>query len=402
MKQKIMIFCDFYLPSYKSGGGMWTLVNLVDRFCDQYDFFIVTRNYDSKGDTKPYTTVKSDEWNQTGNAKVYYFSKQNFTQKKFGELVNEIKPDAFFLNSAFATPVVKFLMARRKKLFSPEIPLILAPCGEMSKGALSVRPLKKKVFLQYAKTVNLYKNIIWKASFESEKEEIKDVMGADSEVFVAPDLAPKRIIPDYSQDWKPFKEKGALKLVFMSRLVRKKNIHYLLERLRFITEGKVNLDMVGPLEDQEYWRECQEIIKTLPKNVTVNPTGAFPEQKDVLRKVAESHFFSMPTLNENFGYVFIEGLAAGCPLLISDRTVWDEIETNNAGWRIPLEDEQAWIDKINYCIAMEDDEYQKMSVAARAYSEKWLDDPKFDEATAKVLQRALNGKSNQVNTASTR
>ena len=68
---------------------MWTLVNLVDRFCDQYDFHIVTRNYDSKGDKKPYTTVKTDQWNQTGNAKVFYFSKKNFTQKKFAELVND-------------------------------------------------------------------------------------------------------------------------------------------------------------------------------------------------------------------------------------------------------------------------------------------------------------------------
>ncbi len=389
-----MIFCDFYLPSYKSGGGMWTLVNLVDRFCEQYDFFIVTRNYDSKGDKIPYTTVESDEWNQTGNAKVYYFSKKNFTRKKIAELVRQVTPDAFFLNSALATPVVKFLSARRKKLFNDEIPIIVAPCGEMSKGALSIKPLKKKLFLQYAKSVGLYKNIIWKASFESEKEEIKDVMGADSEVLVAPDLAPKRIISDYSQESKPLKEKGSLKLVFMSRLVRKKNIHYLLKRLRSVTEGSVNLDMVGPLEDQEYWRECQEIIKTLPKNISVNPTGAFPKQEDVLQKVAESHFFSMPTLNENFGYVFIEGLAAGCPLIISDQTVWDEIEQNNAGWRIPLENEQAWIEKINYCIAMENEEYQAMSKAARAYSEKWLDDPKFDQATAKVLSRALNEKAN--------
>jgi hypothetical protein len=169
MKKRVMIFCDFYLPSYKSGGGMWTLVNLVDRFCDRYDFFIVTRNYDSKGDKTPYTTVKSDEWNTTGNARVFYFSARNFKQAKFAELVDEVAPDAFFLNSAFATPVVKFLTARRKKMFA-DIPLILAPCGEFSRGALSVRPLKKKIFLQYAKTVGLYENIVWKASFEEEKE----------------------------------------------------------------------------------------------------------------------------------------------------------------------------------------------------------------------------------------
>jgi glycosyltransferase involved in cell wall biosynthesis len=395
MKKRVMIFCDFYLPSYKSGGGMWTLVNLVDRFCDRYDFYIVTRNYDSKGDKKPYQTVKSDQWNTTGNAKVFYFSTKNFNQRKFAELVNEIKPDAFFLNSAFATPVVKFLAARKKRLFA-DAPVILAPCGEFSRGALSLKPLKKKLFLQYAKTVGLYENIIWKASFEEEKEEVKEVIGGRSEVFVAPDLVPKKILPDFSADWKPLKETGAVKFVFISRLVRKKNIHYFLERLREIKTGKVEFDIVGPLDDQEYWRECEAIIKSLPANVNVTATGAFPSQTDALRRVSANHFFAMPTLNENFGYVFIEALAAGCPLLISDRTVWDDIESHNSGWRIPLEAPERWIEQINRCLAMGDAEYAEMSRAARQYSVEWLAEPATNEATAKVLERALNGKARTV------
>lgn len=396
MKKKVMIFCDFYLPSFKSGGGMWTVVNLVDRFCDQYDFYIVTRNYDSKGDTTPYTTVKSDDWNQVGNAKVYFFSKKNHTQKKFAELVNEIQPDTFFLNSAFATPVVRFLSARRKKLFA-DIPVILAPCGEMSKGALSLKPLKKKLFLKYAKTLNLYDGVIWKASFDSEMEEVKDVFGKDVEVMVAPDLAPKILLNDYEQSWKPKKVKGEAKFVFLSRLVRKKNIHYFLERLQSITEGDVSFDIVGPLEDQTYWQECQAIIAALPKNIKVNATGAYPLQKDALLKVCESHFFALPTLNENFGYVFIEGMAAGCPLLTSDRTVWNDIEEKNTGWQIPLENVEEWIAKINYCINMEESEFSAMSVSARKYAENWLADPKVNEATGKVLTRALNGKKSFAN-----
>ncbi|MEO7673181.1 MAG: hypothetical protein ABIU09_03775, partial [Pyrinomonadaceae bacterium] len=75
MKKKVLVFCDFYLPGFKSGGGMWTVVNLIERFSDRYDFFVVTRNYESKGDKKPYTTVRSDNWNAVGNAQVWYFSR---------------------------------------------------------------------------------------------------------------------------------------------------------------------------------------------------------------------------------------------------------------------------------------------------------------------------------------
>lgn len=384
-----MIFCDFYLPGFKSGGGMWTVVNLVDRFCDQYDFFIVTRNYDSKGDKKPFTTVETNEWNTVGNARVFYFAKGGLSLAKTVELVNQVKPDVFFLNSAFGMPVLKFLSARRKRLVG-ETPVILAPCGDLAKGALSVKPLKKKVFLKYSEFIGLYRGLIWKASFESEKEEIQEVMGPDAEVMVAPDLVPRSIIPDYSQDWKPKKEKGSVKFVFISRLVRKKNISYFLERLLDIRDGDVALDIIGPLEDQTYWKQCQDIISRLPANISVNVTGAYPQQRDALRRVCESHFFAMPTLNENFGYVFIEGLAAGCPLLISDRTVWTDLDEKGVGWRIPLEEPERYIEQIQRCIDMEDAEYRTMSQAARQYALDWLAKPDINEATGRVLDRALN------------
>ena len=169
---------------------MWTVVNLIDRFADRYDFFVVTRNYESKGDRKPYETVRSDAWNTVGNAEVWYFSKDASSVDTIAALVCEVGPDAVFLNSAFSMPVVKFLTARRKGLID-HIPVILAPCGEMSAGARSLKPVKKKLFLFYANTVNLYKDVIWKASFESEKDEIGGVIGRDAEVWIAPDLAPK-------------------------------------------------------------------------------------------------------------------------------------------------------------------------------------------------------------------
>jgi len=393
MKKKILIFCDFYLPGFKSGGGMWTVVNLVDRFCDRYDFFIVTRNYESKGDKNPYTTVKTDEWNQIGSAKVFYFSNNTFKVNAFADLVKEVRPDAVFLNSALSTPVIKFLTARRKNMFNG-VPVVLAPCGEMAAGALSLKPIKKKLFLAYANVVDLYRDIIWKASFDSEKEEIKQVIGPDTEVWTAPDLAPKRILPDYNAAWKPRKERGSAKFAFLSRLTRKKNIHYFLERLRDVKKGEVCVDLIGPLEDPGYWQQCQSIIRELPANITVNAVGSFPDQADALRKLCESHFFVLPTLNENFGYVFIEALAAGCPLLVSDRTVWTDIEARGVGWQIPLEDTGSWIKTIDHCVDMEAAAYGQMSVSSRNYALDWLENDETERATARVLDRAINGKAN--------
>ena len=59
--------------------------------------------------------------------------------------------------------------------------------------------------------------------------------------------------------------------------------------------------------------------------------------KMLWKNLFEYHFFILPTLGENFGHVFIEALAAGCPLIISNRTPWLELEKKGIGWDIPLE-----------------------------------------------------------------
>src|SRR4029077_7414381 len=119
---------------------------------------------------------------------------------------------------------IKLLSARRRGSIG-DLPVVLAPCGEMSIGALSLKRYKKKLFLRYAKIVELYSGVIWKASFDLEETEIRTVMGGDAEVWIAPDLTPRVILPDYTPKWKTPKEPGSVRFVFLSRLSRKKNIH---------------------------------------------------------------------------------------------------------------------------------------------------------------------------------
>lgn len=153
----------------------------------------------------------------------------------------------------------------------------------------------------------------------------------------------------------------------------------------------VYLDIVGPLEDADYWRECLLIINALPANIVVNVTGPM-QYNEALQSLIDAHFFVLPTKNENFGYVFIEALAAGCPLLISDRTMWDDVERHNAGWTLPLDNTDIWRQKIVNCISMDGAAYARMSKAARNFALNWLENPELEEATARVLNRAMNGK----------
>ncbi|HSK70144.1 MAG TPA: glycosyltransferase family 4 protein [Pyrinomonadaceae bacterium] len=386
-KPKILIFGDYYLPGYKSGGGMRTIVNMVDRLHDRYDFWVVTRDHDGKLDRKRYTTVKINEWNEVRNAKVFYLSKNNIKLSKIRELVSTVQPDSIYTNSYFATLTI-YLLKLRKLSLIPNYKIIIAPCGELSEGALQIKSSKKKVFINLAKITGLYQDIIWKASSELEKSEIEKIKSASDKIFIAPDMPAKQIFPEYRQEDKPGKKAGEAKMIFLSRFMRKKNFKWLLENLCKI-KGKLVIDIFGPLEDEIYWNECRKIIETLPENIKIEAKGSIPHE-EVVETLFQYHFFILPTLGENFGHIFLEAMAAGCPLIISDRTPWINLGKKGIGWEIPLENPEEWVEVINNTIEMSGNSYIDLSSSTRSYVTNWLKDEKIEKETISILEFSLS------------
>ena len=384
---KILVLCDYYLPGYKSGGGMRTIVNMVERLKDRFEFFIITRDHDGKLDRQPYTTVEINQWNLIQDAKVFYLSKDNIKVSKLRELIVEVKPDLIYTNSYFATLTIYLLILKKLKKI-PDFRIVIAPCGELSEGALGLNSIKKKPFIRLAKLSDLYKNIIWKASSELEKEEIETLKGSGGEILIAPDMLPRAIFEDYDPKMKPSKKSGQVKMVFLSRFMKKKNFKWLLENLSNI-RGELEIDIYGPLEDAEYWSECEKLIETLPKNIKVEAKGSVPHE-EVLSTLVKYHFFIMPTLGENFGHIFLESLAAGCPLLISDKTPWLSLEEKAVGWDLTLEKAELWSEKLNYCIGLDQTEYSRLSNNARKFAETILNDKTNEADTVRVLNYALD------------
>ncbi len=386
-KPVILVFSDYYLPGYKSGGGMRTIVNMVDRLHEKYDFRIVTRDHDGKLDKTQYTSVKINQWNEIRGAKVFYLSKDNVKISKLRELILEVEPDCIYTNSYFATPAVYMLNLRRLGLI-PKVKVIVAPCGELDEGSMKIKFAKKKIFINFSNLIGLYRNILWKASSKHEKLEIEKLKGSGGKIFISADLPPKTIFDEYEQNSKPKKTVGNAKMIFLSRFVRKKNFKWLLEKLSNV-KGNLEIDIYGPLEDADYWRECLKIINGLPENVKVKYQDSIPFEK-VLETMFKYHFFILPTLAENFGHVNLEALAAGCPLVISNRTPWRELSEKNIGWDIPLEKPDEWIRIINKCVEMDNAGYRKLSESARSFSVEWLKDKKLEENTLRILNAGLS------------
>jgi glycosyltransferase involved in cell wall biosynthesis len=131
-------------------------------------------------------------------------------------------------------------------------------------------------------------------------------------------------------------------------------------------KGKVEFNIYGPMEDKSYWAECQKIISSLPENIEVKYCGSITHDK-VGAVMSEHDIFFLPTLGENFGHVILEVLCAGCPVLISDQTPWQDLEDKGVGWDLPLSKPEMFQEVLQRCVEMNNDEYVKWSERALGY-----------------------------------
>jgi hypothetical protein len=71
MKSRILIFIDWYKPGFRAGGPIRSISNLVSQLNTNYEFYIITRDTDYL-ETTPYSNIKTNEWNDIDNAKVFF------------------------------------------------------------------------------------------------------------------------------------------------------------------------------------------------------------------------------------------------------------------------------------------------------------------------------------------
>lgn len=384
----ILTFTDSYLPGYKAGGPIRTIVNMVDSLAGHYWFKIITLDRDM-GDKESYADIKINDWNEVGQALVYYSEPTNHTFNNIIKLAKETPHDVIYLNSFFSWDfTIKPLLLRKIGLIPKKTPIVLAPRGEFSTGALNLKLLKKKTFISIAKLLGIYNDLVWQASSQFEKDDITRVMGKQCDVFIAPDLpAPSKF--DSSPIFKP-KHPGSIKCIFLSRISPMKNLKGALGTLKRV-KGQVELNIYGPIENIDYWKECQTIIYALPENITVNYKGLL-DHGHVAQAFSENHLFLFPTLGENFGHVIIESLVAGCPVLISDQTPWRNLEQEGVGWDLPLNRPELFKEVLQDCIDMGNEEYIKMSQKAREFGIMRSNDEKVLNANRNLFKYAIEKK----------
>lgn len=387
--RRILVIIDHYLPGYKAGGPIRTIANMVERLGDEFEFHIITSDRDL-GEQHPYPGIKSGSWQPVGKAHVLYLPSSEMRFFAWYRLLKDLQYDLIYLNSFFSRLSIKTIMLRRMRLL-PKKPVVLAPRGEFSPDALSLKSLKKHLYIFLAKYLGLYSGVIWQASSEYEMEDILSVFGTKAtkkraSVQIAPDLPP---FPPQDSELgeRPIKQRGSARIVFLSRIARMKNLGFAIESLMKV-DGKVEFDIYGPIEDGAYWGECQHLIELLPDNIRASYCGTVPPDR-VPEIFSRYHLFLFPTRGENFGHVILEALNAGCPVLTSDQTPWSDLTSRKVGWNLPLSRPELFRMALDELISMDEPAFDEMSRRARDYGRHFSKNPDLVRASRELFLKAF-------------
>tara|TARA_R110001592_G_scaffold79795_2_gene238361 strand:- start:7561 stop:8688 length:1128 start_codon:yes stop_codon:yes gene_type:complete len=316
--KNILVCCSSFYPAYKSGGPVRSLCNLVDELDDSVVLDVISNDRDM-GDTESFTNIKVNSWaNSYKKANVYYLSPEyhflfNLKNIFAGKFYEVIYLNSFF-DFKFSIRFLLLVILGRLKTKS----IILAPRGELTTGAMSLKAFKKKIYLAFFKCIGGNNRVTFHFTSQGEVDEAIGFLG-NVKYQLIPNM--HETPPQYIE-----KEKnvGSINILFLSRISPKKNLITILNTLNFLDTGIINFTIAGTIDDKAYWEKCQLLIDLLPQNINVEFLGPL-SRNDVREELNKSHLFFLPTLNENYGHAIVEAMVHSNIVMLSNQTPWTDV-----------------------------------------------------------------------------
>lgn len=381
-KKRVIIVTAGFFPGKKYGGPPVS----VDNFCTlmaDYDCFIITKDHDL-GDKTPYQNIE-DGWNKRSNCCVRYLKDSDYNYKVFLSLVDEIQPDILYLQGIFQSCVLPCLRIAKKR----NIKVVLAPRGELCKGAIDSSKLKffkKKLYLAYLRFFGFIKRVVLQSTSQEETLAIVKHLRVKCDViYQTPN------IPSVSSNTliHSSKIKDKARVVFLSRIHPKKNLLLAIEIL-IASKGKIDFDIYGPIEDEKYWERCLATINNTKKDIRIQYKGLVSHE-DVGHIFSNYDLFLFPTHSENYGHVIIESLLSGTPVIISDRTPWNDLKDYEAGSAIPLNNFNEFVSQIEKIVVMGEQEHSFVREQAKKYAFEKCNIQEIKEKYSILFESSFNG-----------
>jgi glycosyltransferase involved in cell wall biosynthesis len=387
---RITIFTRGYPPAHLVGGVARTLFALVEALAVDFRFSVITSAFDDPA-AGPMRSVKPSQWSTFGYATIWYEGRYRISAWRTATLLKKTKPQLVYLNSFFdyRFTILPLFFTR---MTSRKTPVILAPRGEFSAGALALKWQKKRVFITAFRMLGLHKVVTWHAVTIQEKADIERVFGSGARIHVAISLRTDLCLgEEQCHEQRPGADPKCCSLVSFSRIVPKKNVATVIRAMPLV-KGRVRLSIAGPIEDARYWADCLELIGNLGDPEMIKYVGTIPAD-EVVNFLSRFDLFVFPTLGENFGHVVVESLAAGTPVIVGNDTPWHHVETFGAGWICDPASPEAVAGLVERFLALDEDARMRLRAAARELAGQVWNDPRGVDANRVMLHALTSNRS---------
>jgi len=318
----IVIFIPWFDPSYKAGGPVQSIINLINNNNENISYRIFTGVKDVDG--SEISVSEKNKWLPYNDYTQVWYASSNYAFWDFRKQISIIKPDNIFITGIFSLTFnilpLLFLKSKNK---------ILSVRGMLHPGALTQKKIKKKIFLFFLKILQIQNKISFHATDKKESLFIKDIFGEKVNIFVADNL-PKKINHSGSIQ----KAENQLVLITVALISPMKNVDLVIKSL-FQSKAQIEYHIIGSVKDKAYWNLCLELIKLLPENIKVIFHGEQHPNK-IYAYLQKAHVFIMPSKSENYGHAIIEGLQSGLPVITSNFTPWNQLKENKSGYNVDL------------------------------------------------------------------
>jgi glycosyltransferase involved in cell wall biosynthesis len=375
------------------GGPSQMVIGLSAALASQgIDVTIITT--DSNGDIGqlPLDVPLNQQIQQDGY-QIIYFRCSPFRRYKFSLSLLQ------WLNAN----VRQFDLAHIHAIFSPvttiaatiarkhNLPYIIRPCGMLDPADLQKKKQLKQIYGRLLERPNLAGAAA--IHFTSKQEAIiseRFGLGSTSKMPVPQDLViPLGVTAGLFPKRLP--ESQVPIILFMSRIEPKKGLDLLIPALENILASGIEFHFIlagSNPQDADYETQIKLQIQnsSLAKYTTI--TG-FVSGDLKLELLTKADLFVLPSYYENFGIAVAEAMAAGVPVVISDRIhISEDIQQAEAGWVGALE--VSAIGNLIKLALLDPHERKRRGLNAKKYAEKHYNWDAIAQQTIDAYQQILS------------
>lgn len=269
------------------------------------------------------TTYSAENYKLKGNFKIHAYPCQyngwNLSlglAKALPNLISEA--DIAHLHTVWEFPILAAAKIAKKL----RKPYILRPCGMLDKWSLSQHPWKKNIYIRLFMNSILSNAAAIHFTSEGEKNH-SQLSPGNCKSFVLPiglSSSDYQQLPEPNTFFKRFSEMEGKRIVlFVGRLHPKKQPDVVIRAFQkiYADNPDIHLVMAGPA-DMGYLTKLERLVKKLKVDDNITFTGLL-SGNTVYEAYRAAEFLVLPSLQENFGIVVAEAMAAGCPVVISNK-----------------------------------------------------------------------------------